>query len=220
MKKIASLILYGIFFLLFSCIYICCKDRQEYHIDEEKRISRKYIGGDFPLEEMHYEYFFVNNGKRSAVVVGFVAISKKTVVISLSGNSQAKEELTFPVDDKMEIDLLDYALSKIKANKEFGDVKCLELSMKVCGIANLNIGKSYWKKRESEIEYFQQPLFHQIRETLRNYGYDIYNVSNDDFYPIAARDLRYYHTLPESCSLDASGIDGYVILKCKKLTNK
>lgn len=64
---------------------------------------------------------------------------------------------------------------------------------------------------------FQQPLFKQICNTLNEYGYDVYDISKNDFYPLTARDIRIYHTLPDSLSLNSVAINGIIFLKCKNV---
>ena len=217
MRKIASFILLGILVFVSSCMYVGNEDRNGYHIEGEKRFS-KIIGMDgLPIEKIQYEYYIVSKGKRSATVVGYVVGPKETVRLYVSENSSVKREQTFPVDDKMEIDMLDYVMCEIKNNKKHYDVKCVELSMKTCGVANLNISKNYWKTRRLDKKSFQQPLFNQIRDILRKFDYDVYDISHDDFYPITAREIGNYHMLSDTCSLNSMGIDAIIVLACKKV---
>lgn len=210
------IIFFIILVLLTSSMYACSKDKKCYSIEREKRIS-KMVGMDGVLtEEIHYEYYVVNNGKRSAIVIGYVIESKEHVTLYITENSFIKPEQTFPIDDKMEIEMLDYVMRKIKNNIKHHNFMRVELSMKTCGVANLNISKYYWKAKRLDNIFFQQPLFCQIRNVLKKYSYEICGVSKDDFYPIEARKIGYYHVLSDTYSQNSIGIDGIIILKCKK----
>lgn len=194
-----------------------CKDKKDYTI-EEKRIS-KMIGMDsVPIEEIHHVYSIASKGKQSAIVIGHVVGPKENITLYITGNSSVKREQTFPIDDKMEIDMLDYVMRKI--NNKHHDTIIVQLSMKTCGVANLNISKDYWKTKRIDKSLFQQPLFQQIHDVLGKYGYAVYGVSKNDFYPIDAHKIGGYQMLPDTCSQNSVGIDGVIILKCKKVKQK
>lgn len=204
----------GTLVIVFSCICVN-EDRKDYQIEEEKRVSRMIGMDDIPTEKIQYEYYVVRKGKRSAVVIGYVVEQKENIILYVSGNTSTKREQTFPIDDKMEIDLLDHVMCSIKNNRNYCDIKSMQLSMKTCGIANLNISKTYWQKKQWEEKSFQQPLFNQICDVLKKYGYEVCEVSTDDFYPLTAREISVYHTLPPTCSQNALAIDGTLFLKYK-----
>ena len=216
MRKGTFFLLGGALVLLSSCMYVSTKTRKDYHIKYKVRISR-FIGiGNLPVEEIHNEYYIESNGKQSAVLIGYVVDSKTAVTLYVGGNAQVKHEQTFPVDDKMEIELLDHVMNEIKNQNRHYEVKNIQISMKTCGVANLNIARKYWQTKRLDKESFDQPLFNQFNDILKKYSYEICGVSKDDFYPIEARKIGYYHVLSDTYSQNSIGIDGIIILKCKK----
>ena len=217
MRKGTFFLLGGALVLLSSCMYVSTKTRKDYHIKYKVRISR-FIGiGNLPVEEIHNEYYIESNGKQSAVLIGYVVDSKTAVTLYVGGNAQVKHEQTFPVDDKMEIELLDHVMNEIKNQNRHYEVKNIQISMKTCGVANLNIARKYWQTKRLDKESFDQPLFNQFNDILKKYGYDVYDISNDDFYPLTAREVRIYHILPDSCSLNSIAINGTIYIECKNL---
>lgn len=216
MSKIVHVILFGSLVLVCSCMCVNEK-RKGYQIEEDKRVSRMIGMDGFPTEKVQYEYYIVSKDKRSAVVIGYVVEQMENVALYITGNTSTKCEQTLPVDDKMEIDMLDYVICKIKNNRKHSNIKSVQLSMKTCGVANLNISKNYWQTKRWKEKFFQQPLFYQICTILKRYGYEVYDVSKSDFYPLTAREIGKYHILPDTCSLNSTAIDGIIILKCKKV---
>ena len=83
------------------------------------------------------------------------------------------------------------------------------------GISNLNI--CYWKTKTLDKKFLQQPLFKQMCDVLRKYGYEVCSFNNNDFYPITVRDMGKFHILPDSCSLNSIGINGIVTIKCRSI---
>ena len=220
MRNISHFILFAILVLLTSCMHVGKEDRIGYHIKGEKRIS-KMIGMDgLPIEKVQNEYYIVSKNKKSAVVIGYVAYPTGAISLYLVRNSHVKSEQAFPVDDSMEIELLTHVMDEIKRSNNNYNVKDMQISLMTCGVANLNISKKYWDKKQFKILWLQQPLFKRFHEILRRYGYDIYDITHNDFYPVTASMIRNYHILPDSCSLNSLAIDGIVILKCKKVNRK
>lgn len=199
--------------VLSSCM-LSNEDKKCSNIGSVKRVSKMTGMNGFPIEKIQKEYYFECNGKRSSVVVGYTTYSNDMVTLYVTGNSYVKCGLTFPLDETKEMKLLEYVMVEITQNRY--NVKDIQLSMKTCGIANLNIGRNYWKTRCLNKKDLQQPLFIQMVNVLRKYGYNVYAISNSDFYPLAAKELGYYHVMPDSFSLNGMGIDGVLILKCKK----
>lgn len=217
MRKIVSFIFCVIFALLSSCMYVGNENKKDYHIERTKRISKLISVEGFPIEKIQNNYHIESCGKQSAVLIGYVIHSKTVVGLYITDNSQVKHEQIFPVDDKMEIELLRHVMDVIKNRNEHYTVKSVQISMKTCGVANLNIARKYWQTRLLDKNIFQQSLFNQIRNTLNEYGYDVYDISKNDFYPLTARDIRSYHTIPDSCSLNSIAINGIIDLRCKNV---
>ena len=215
MKKIKIFLFFAIFALLFSCVHVYKEDKNGYTIEKEKR-TLKLIGmNNIPIDETRYEYYIANRNKRSAIAIGYVIEPLEHVTLYITGKLSVKSGQTFPIDDKAEMDLLYYVIREIKRNDKHNDITNIQISMKTCGAANLSTASNYWKTKRFDI-FFQQPLFCKIRDAMAENGYYVYEISKNDFYPIGARDLACYHILPDSCDLDDIGIDGIVVLKCKK----
>ena len=209
------LLLFGSLIFQSSCMHIDNQEENSNHIEGRKR-SFKMIGADGALtENVRKEFYIADNGKLSAVVIGYGINSKGTVTLYVSENSQVKREQTFPVDDDMEIAILNHVMDEI--NSKQYTINSLQFSMKTCGITNLNISENYWKTKRLNRKNLQQPLFSKFCDILKNRGYEVYDFSYNDFYPITTREVGYYHILPNSSSLDTVAIDGIVTLECRKL---
>lgn len=207
MRVNASFILCGIILLLSSCK--SQEDNKDYQIEKETRVVNLYGIGD--TLKTQNEYYIVSNGKRSAVVVGYVCHTKDKVGLYVA--PRRKHGNTFPVDDDMVIAMFTHVMDVVKA--ELLSVGSVEISMSACGISNLNI--CYWKTKTLDKKFLQQPLFKQMCDVLRKYGYEVCSFSNNDFYPITVRDMGKFHILPDSCSLNSIGINGIVTIKCRSI---
>lgn len=198
--------------ILSSCLF-SNEDKKCYRIESIRRTST-IIGVDgSPFEKTREEYYIASEDKQSAVVIGYAANLNDNVNLYVTGNSCVKLEHTFPIDDTMQLELLKHVLVEI-TNKCY-NVKDIQLSMKTCGIANLNIAKKYWMTRRIDKKDFHQPAFTKMYKVLERYGYNIYDITIDDFYPLTANELRKYHIIPDTFSQNCVAIDGIITLKCK-----
>lgn len=217
MKKYIAIIilLFGILIFQSSCMHIDNQEENSYHIEGKQR-TFKMIGVDGAvIENVRKEFYIADNGKLSAVVIGYGINSKRAVTLYVSENSQVRREQSFPVDDDMEIAILNHVMDEI--NSKQYTISSLQFSMKTCGITNLNISENYWKTKRLNRKNLQQPLFSKFCDILKKCGYEVYGFSYNDFYPITTRDVGYYHILPDSSSPDTVAIDGIVTLECRKL---
>lgn len=214
MRKIHIVIILYLILSISSCLHGCHEDKDGFPIKEKKRIFKKIGADNVHIEEIHKEYYVEKNGKQSAVVIGYVVCSKRTAALYISENTSLKGERTFPIDDETTLQLLDDVIRKLKRYETHHDTLIVELCMKTFGAASLNFAKNYRETKRMDM-LFQQPLFCKIRDVLKENGYEIYDVSKNDFYPIAASEIRSFHILPDTCSQNSMGIDGMVVLKCK-----
>lgn len=186
-------------------------------------------------EDIH-EYYSVEGKNRSAVAIGYRIFEKSvgvyiedntrsgrfnfaedtdSAVLDISVERRSEQVRTFPVDDKTMLEIFNRVMSDISQVRECSDRKhiSVDINMRVCGEANLNLAKEYWKTRKFSIQSMQQSLFQDIIQVLEKYGYKVCEAKRYDFYPISVRDMRRYHIISDSYSPDELGVDGIVVLK-------
>lgn len=196
-------------------MHIDNQEEYSYHIEGKQRTFKMVRVDGAVIENVRKEFYIADNGKLSAVVIGYGTNSKRAVTLYVSENSQVRREQSFPVDDDMEIAILNHVMDEI--NSKQYTISSLQFSMKTCGITNLNISENYWKTKRLNRKNLQQPLFSKFCDILKKCGYEVYGFSYNDLYPITTREVGYYHILPDSSSLDTVAIDGIVTLECRKL---
>lgn len=168
------------------------------------------------MVKKRYEYSLYNGKKHSAIIIGY-AIKKNTIGLFITKNSHISNTNTFPIDNTKILYLLDRALIDLQRSFRKLNISKIELDMKTCGVANINISKKYWKSKHLSNDIMDQPLFTDIRKKLLKYHYKIWSIDQNDFYPIIIRDMKRYCVLPDTCSLNNIAIDGILTLRCKRI---